>query len=209
MILNAIDSPEMAALYGLVLVGGRSVRMGRDKGAMVWHGTEQRVHAAGLLSHLCEKVFISCRSGQEEELAGDYPLLVDSVEGSGPIVGLLTAFEHRADVAWLVLACDLPLITEPTLAFLTGSRDENMLATTFRSPFDGLPEPLVTIWEPGAASVLRQHMADGYKCPRKALIRNEHHIKVLSPPCPEDLMNTNTPDDAEQVLKILGKRAGI
>lgn len=209
MILNEIDQREMAALYGLVLAGGRSVRMGRDKGAIVWHGTEQRVHAADLLSRFCEKVYLSCRPGQEEEFGGSYPLLVDGVEGSGPIVALLTAFEHRADVAWLVLACDLPLITEPTLAFLSRNRDESLLATTFKSPFDGLPEPLVTIWEPAAAPILRQHLADGYKCPRKALIRNEHLIKVLSPPSPDDLLNTNTPDDAEQVLRILAERAGI
>lgn len=185
------------------------MRMGRDKGAMVWHGTEQRTYAAELLSRFCEKVYISCRSGQEEELAGDYPLLVDNVEGSGPIVALLTAFDFQPEVAWMVLACDLPLITEPTLAFLIGGRDEKMLATTYRSPFDALPEPLVTIWEPASAPILRQHLADGYKCPRKALIRNEQNIKLLSPPVPDDLMNTNTPEDAEQVLRILGQRAGI
>lgn len=199
----------MAALYGLVLAGGRSVRMGRDKGAMVWHGTEQRIYAADLLSHLCEKVYISCRAGQEEELGGSYPLLVDNVEGSGPIVALLTAFEHRADVAWLVLACDLPLITGSTLAFLAENRDERLLATTYKSSFDGLPEPLVAIWEPAAAPILRQHLADGYRCPRKALIRNEQHIQLLSPPFPDDLMNTNTPEDAEQVAQILAQRAGI
>ncbi len=185
------------------------MRMGRDKGAMVWHGTEQRTYAAELLSRFCEKVYISCRSGQEEELAGDYPLLVDNVEGSGPIVALLTAFDYQPEVAWMVLACDLPLITESTLAFLTLDRDEKMLATTFRSPFDGLPEPLVTIWEPASAPILRQHLADGYRCPRKALIRNEQYIKLLSPPVQDDLMNTNTPEDAEQVLRILGQRAGI
>ncbi len=199
----------MSALYGLVLAGGRSVRMGRDKGAMVWHGTEQRIYAADLLSHLCEKVYISCRGGQEEELGGGYPLLVDSVEGNGPIVALLTAFEHRPDVAWLVLACDLPLITAPTLAFLSANREESQLATTFKSPFDGLPEPLVTVWEPAAAPILRQHLADGYRCPRKALIRNERRIKLLSPQYPEDLMNANTPEDAEQVGRILAERAGI
>jgi len=184
------------------------VRMGRDKGAMVWHGIEQRNYAADLLSHLCEKVYISCRAGQENELEGRYPLLVDSVEGSGPIVALLTAFEHRADVAWLVLACDLPLITGPTLAFLCRNRDNSQLATTYKSPFDGLPEPLVTIWEPSAAPILRQYLADGFRCPRKALIRNEHTIKLLSPPFPDDLMNTNTPEDAEQVGQILAQRAG-
>jgi hypothetical protein len=52
-------------------------------------------------------------------------------------------------------------------------------------------------------------LIDGFRCPRKALIRNEGGIKLLSPPSPDDLMNTNTPEDAEQVVQILAQRAKI
>lgn len=199
----------MAALFGLVLAGGRSVRMGRDKGAIDWHGVAQREYAAGLLSQICDKVFISCRAEQQGELGGVYPLLVDSVEGNGPIVAILTAFAEQEDAAWLVLACDLPLVTAETLIYLNKNRDEQSLATTFKSPYDGLPEPLVTIWEPAAAPILKLHLADGYRCPRKALIRNEERVRVLLPPDPDDIINTNTPEDLDRVAGILAQRRGV
>ncbi|MEJ2005277.1 MAG: NTP transferase domain-containing protein, partial [Cyclobacteriaceae bacterium] len=50
---------------GLVLAGGQSVRMGRDKGSIDYHGMPQREYAAGLLSKVCKEVLISARPGME------------------------------------------------------------------------------------------------------------------------------------------------
>ena len=77
------------------------------------------------------------------------------------------------------------------------------MATTFKSPFDGLPEPLITIWEPSSFERLQTHIADGFTCPRKALIRNDSLVKLLIPPNPDALMNANTPRDAEKVKEII------
>lgn len=52
---------KIPPVNGLVLAGGRSLRMGRDKGAIAWHGKPQREYAADMLKNLCGEVFISCR----------------------------------------------------------------------------------------------------------------------------------------------------
>ena len=192
-------------LYGLVLAGGKSTRMGHDKGTIQWHGKEQRYYMADMLATLCEKVFISCKPEQRQDIAPNYNNLPDSVEGSGPLIAILSAFKAIPDVAWLVIACDLPLMDTTTLQYLIQNRNTSSAATTFKSPFDGLPEPLITIWEPSAYNMLLAHQADGFSCPRKALIRNVNNVSVLSPPDPTKLMNTNTPEDAEEARKILNK----
>ena len=190
-------------LYGLVLAGGRSVRMGNDKGLMAWHGKEQRYYMADLLRAFCKDVFISCRPEQEPEISSAYKTLPDNYEGAGPAVGILTAFKSKPDAAWLVVACDLPLLDEQALKYLVSHRETAGIATTFKSPFDGLPEPLITIWEPAGFEVLKAHIADGYSCPRKALIRNEARVNLLISPNPEALMNANTPEDAGKVKEII------
>lgn len=192
------------SLYGLVLAGGKSVRMGRDKGAITWHGQEQRYYMTELLQHICEDVFISCRPEQQNEIDNNYKTLPDTYEGGGPLVAILSAFRERPDVAWLVVACDLPLLDVPTLEYLVANRDAKAIATTFESPFDQLPEPLITIWEPASYAVLLAHVAEGYKCPRKALIRNSELVHILVPPDADRLMNANTPEDATKVKEILG-----
>ncbi len=162
---------------------------------------------ADLLSEVCERVFISVRMDQQEAIAAGYTTLVDSVDGAGPIVAILSALKAHPDKAWLVVACDLPLLDKDTLQYLVDNRNTSTIATTFRSPFDQLPEPLITIWEPGSYDVLQAHIADGYRCPRKALIRNGEQVTLLSPPDADALMNANTPEDAARVRELLQHRS--
>lgn len=189
-------------LNGLVLAGGKSTRMGEDKGLIKWHDKGQRYYLADLLSEFCEKVYISCRADQEEEIEKKgYQPLVDKFDEAGPSVGILTAFAQQSDVAWLVVACDLPLLDKQTLQYLIDHRLQEKVATTFKSPHDGLPEPLITIWEPKSYEVLLSFQRKGYKCPRKALINSDTNI--IEPPHANALMNTNTPEEADKVRNIL------
>lgn len=192
---------KIPALNGLVLAGGKSKRMGTDKGLIKWHGKEQRYYVADLLAGFCKEVFISCRPDQEIEIDNHYKTLPDTFLNLGPYGGILSALRADRGKAWLVVACDLPLIDEETIRFLIKHRNNKTMATTFESPHDGLPEPLITIWEPESYAVLLHFLGKGITCPRKALINSEKTI--LQPPYPEALMNVNTPEDADTVREIL------
>jgi len=196
---NDLKTTVKRPLNGLVLAGGKSKRMGTDKGVMQWHGKEQRYRMADLLQALCNEVFISCREEQQKEIDPAYKTLADAFTNAGPLGGILSALKSHPGQAWLVTACDLPLLDLATLEYLVEHRDPRALATTFQSPFDGLPEPLITIWEPSSLPVLLEHLSAGYTCPRKALIRNNDRINMLQAPDPDKLMNANTPEDAENV----------
>jgi molybdopterin-guanine dinucleotide biosynthesis protein A len=189
------------AINGLVLAGGQSKRMGSDKGLMQWHGKEQRYHVADLLKNFCEDVFISCRADQEKEIDTNYKTLTDTFLNLGPYGGILSALRSDSTKAWLVVACDLPLVDEATIKYLVDKRNPQSIATTFESPHDGLPEPLITVWEPQSYPVLLDFLGRGYTCPRKVLINGDK--TMLQPPHPGALMNVNTPEDAEKAKKQL------
>ena len=140
-----------------------------------------------------------------EIAAKGHKTIADSYGVTGPMEGILSAMQQIPGAAWLVVACDLPLVDEAVLEQLIAARDANDMATTFRSPFDGLPEPLITIWEPVAYDALVKWAANGYKCPRKVLI-NEPGVKILDAAMPGKLMNANTPDDAAAARALLGKK---
>lgn len=188
-------------LHGLVLAGGRSLRMGRDKGSIVWHGKPQREHLADLLRPLCSEVYISCRPDQV--MAADSPssMLPDTFVELGPYGAILSAFRQNPNCAWLVVACDLPLLDAATLHFLAQNREPRRIASTFRSPHDQMPEPLLTIWEPKSYATLLSFLAQGYSCPRKVLLNSD--TLVLDAPEPAALSNVNTPEDAQKTMGIV------
>jgi molybdopterin-guanine dinucleotide biosynthesis protein A len=142
------------------------------------------------------------RSSQTEDpTRSARPLIVDSVEGEGPIVGIRSALAAHPEAAWMVLACDLPFLTDQALTQLLTERDASQLATAFRSAHDGLPEPLCAVWEPASAPALLAYQAAGGQCPRKFLMR--HAVRLLEARDRRALDNINTPEEYAQALGTL------
>ncbi|MGI4886647.1 MAG: NTP transferase domain-containing protein [Janthinobacterium lividum] len=196
------QAAAVPVLRGLVLAGGRSERMCTDKGALRYHGAaDQRQHTAALLREFCADVRVSVRPDQANDLPPGLVPLADTFAGLGPLGGLLSAFRADPNAAWLVLACDLPLLTRTTLEFLVHNRQSARFATALQSPWNDFPEPLVTIWEPRAYGELLRFLSLGYSCPRKALINSD--TAVLLPPVPEELRNVNTPEERAEVEMAL------
>jgi molybdopterin-guanine dinucleotide biosynthesis protein A len=177
--------------------------MGRDKGLIDYHGQPQREHAAGLLAAFCEQVFISCRPDQAAQLNSRWPALSDVFLGLGPMGAILSAFQAQPDAAWLIVATDLPLLDQPTLWQLVQRREPSKMATAFHSPTEHFPEPLIAIWEPRAYPVLLQFLAQGYSCPRKALINSD--VELVEAAHPQALFNVNNPEELADVMLRLGK----
>lgn len=193
---------QMAAipLYGLVLAGGQSQRMGRDKAQLRYGSKTQLECSLELLQPLCNSVWISCRPGQSWNIDGLY-CLPDQFQDCGPLGGILTALEKVPQAAWLVVAVDLPLLDSQTLQTLVQGRNPLCQATCFQSSHDGLPEPLCAIYEPRIRERLFSFLGAGYRCPRKALINSR--IELLSLPHPHSLDNANTPADFERIRALL------
>jgi molybdopterin-guanine dinucleotide biosynthesis protein A len=192
-------------LYGLVLAGGKSQRMGQDKGGINWHGKHQRYHMADMLKSYTDNVYISCRADQHQEIDPLYQTLPDTFTGMGPFGAILSAVREQPEKAWLIVACDLPLLDKETLDFLIAHRDPSAIATAFESSYNSFPEPLTTIWEPKSYPVLLSFLAQGYSCPRKVLINS--NVKILQVPNPDALTNVNTPEEKDRVQAILKQRS--
>ncbi|MDX2411167.1 MAG: NTP transferase domain-containing protein [Woeseiaceae bacterium] len=188
-------------VYGLVLAGGESRRMGRDKALLVRDGHSQLAHIAALLEGITERVYVSSRQEQQDDPERSrFENIVDRYEGIGPIAGILSAMDAHPDANWLVVACDLPNIDEATLSFLIDNSNIKQPFTAFKSNYDGLPEPLCALYRRGSDAIVRRFVEDGIVCPRKILIRSD--TLLLEQPNPVALDNINTPDDlASSVLE--------
>lgn len=198
---------DKAPIYGLILAGGKSTRMGKDKSTLCYHAKMQVEYAYDLLLTCCPKVFVSNRPDQSE-LTGhkDLPQLHDlpQYSGKGPLSGILSAMDRYPCVAWLVVACDLPFLTSKACADLIKERDPNKIATAFISVYDQLPEPLCAVWEPAAKKVVLDSFNKGVLCPRKVLIQTGAHL--IKPHDPHWLDNVNDPEGSKQACDELNRR---
>lgn len=190
----------MATLCGMVLAGGKSSRMGRDKASMVigGGGLTQTRRALGLLGTLCERTYVSLREGQSVPEGGEgVPILRDSGDAEGPLCGILAAFREAPAAAWLVMACDLPFVTSEVLARLVECHREQpgQPFVAYANSCDALPEPLCAIYGPAALPILQKHAARGNFSPRRIMI--EEHIVFLDLPAGSaaSLSNINAPQD--------------
>lgn len=199
-------------VHGLVLAGGRSLRMGSDKSNLRYHNAPQWQHLREIMHTAgIEKVYISCRpeqAGQFEEA----PLITDTFTELGPFGAILSAFRYMPDAAWLVAACDLPLADAGALRYLLHHRQTTAAATAFRQPAPpegwdapagetGFPEPLLAIWEPKQYPLLLMMLSQGISCPRKVLLQSD--TCLLDAPSPEALLNVNTPEEANRMAQWL------
>lgn len=188
-------------VFGLVLAGGESRRMGRDKALLDRNGQSQLAFIAELLDECVDRVFVSTRQGQNSDNERSrFDQIVDRYDNIGPVAGILSALEEYPDIDWLVLACDLPNISRETLKTLLDSRDGVQPFTAYSSSYDGLPEPLCAVYHSGCDKIMHEFVDDGIVCPRKILIRSE--TRLLQQTDPGSLDNINTPDDlANSVLQ--------
>jgi molybdenum cofactor guanylyltransferase len=181
---------------GLVLAGGKSTRMGTDKGLLNYHGSPQREYMYKLLNSLGIETYLSVAGDFQSQATDQHLYIRDAYYEMGPLGAILSAFKQDPDSAWMVLACDLPFVDQKALSYLMEHRSSSHYATAFLNKDTGFPDPLITIYEPRIYIRMLQFMGMGYSCPRKVLINAD--IKLLEPVDNSWLLNVNSKEDLEK-----------
>ena len=189
MHVKALIEEKTAPVKGLVLAGGKSIRMGADKGLLEFHGKAQRNVVIDLLESKNLQTFLSLREGQEITTEA---VIKDAFLDLGPFGAICSAFQKDPNSAWLVVATDLPFLTEDVIQLLLENRNPSKIATAIKGTSKQFMEPLITIWEPKSYPVLLSYLAQGYSCPRKVLINSEVEIVEIDD---DFIRNINTPEE--------------
>ena len=185
---------ESAPIKALILLGGRSSRMGEEKGLIQYHEKTQAEHLVSLLEEIGLEVFLSVREVQKENYSFlNSPFITDQIQGAGPLGGIASAMRSFPQTAFMVVACDLPNLQKEQLEFLLKNRNAKAFATCYESPLDGGPEPLCSIYEPKSFSALMKVWVNGKSCPRKMLFNRA--VETLPIQDSIFLVNANTPEE--------------
>lgn len=214
------DGGRRRAFVGVVLAGGLSRRMGRDKALLPLRGREGLTllgQAVGRLSALCPEVWVSCGGGRSYDgyvcvpdasfgsvavRGGPLPdHLRDGADGGpGPLAGLATCLERARAQGWagmLTLPCDMPHLPEHLLrALLEAAAGQDSALAVFYRTHGGWEEPLAGVYRCGALPYLTRALQSGQRRVRSILPESARLLLPLPEAAHSLFANCNTPEQA-------------
>jgi molybdenum cofactor guanylyltransferase len=190
---------------GVVLAGGASLRMGRDKAALEIGGETLAAGAARRLREVVAEVVVADRG------KGAVPgfLSIADGPGGGPAAGLLGAAVARPGRPQLVLACDLPGVPASLLAALArlaaSTGDSGDGADWIVPRWSGGLEPLCSWWGPRALAALASRAGRGDFSLHALAAEPDLAVRFLGP---EELAPFGPPEEIFHNLNVPGDLAG-
>ncbi|WP_254411623.1 molybdenum cofactor guanylyltransferase [Dyadobacter diqingensis] len=194
-------------LYGLVVCGGQSTRMGSDKSLIDYHGKPQRYYVYEMLEWICDKVFISCNRTQTEGVTKPYEILADlpAYDNIGPMAALLTAFKTFPDHDFLVVGCDYPYISNKDLKEFLKSLDSKTVASAFYQKENAIYEPLLA-WYSRKSGAELVTMFNKQQYSLQHFLR-EHNAGKYDPPRPKNIVSVDTPEEYQTAKEQITRKS--
>lgn len=183
-------------LAGFVLVGGLSSRMGKDKARLPWLSKSLLEHVAGTVAAAIGSVVLIGAPDRYEDLP--FERLPDKRPGFGPLGGIETAIQtHRAE--WnLIVACDMPGLTQDTLqALLAETYDDDLECIAAREA-DGRLHPLCAVYRDKCLPKVQHALNSGHLQLHRVL----HQLVTRLVDIDQPISNLNTPEDYKEWLLL-------
>ncbi len=179
-----------------IQAGGKSSRMGTDKSFVLYNGRPLievvREAVAGLGDEL---ILITNKPAAYAHLG--LPMFADLYPDTGPLGGIYTALHHAAHPHVLTVACDMPWLNRPLLAYMAGLRET---ADVIVPRWDKFPEPLHAIYSKACLEPIREKLdAQVFKITAfygRVSVRFVERAEIEQyDPAGRSFVNVNTPDE--------------
>ncbi len=191
----------------ILLAGGRSRRMGRNKALLPWHGVPLIQHIVERLTEVSRDILLVTNTPQEYAFLG-LPMVPDVVPHGGSLVGLYSGLEAIRHPWGLVMACDVPFVNTDLLEYMLSLREGYQAVVPV---IGGRHEPLHALYHKSCLPAMRRHIDAGDK--RIISFYPEIEIRFLEEeeinrfdPDHLSFLNANTPGDWERILSMDGDR---
>ena len=195
---------------GIVLAGGLSRRLGRDKALEPFQGQPLISRVLGRLDCLTDETVVVVNSesrGAELPLPGDAVSAVDIYPDSGSLGGIFTGLTAAANDWGLVVACDMPFLNAELIGYMLSLRDGCDVVVPFT---DGYPEPTHALY----SKACLPHIERRLKAGRLKIAGFFEDVRVRQVGADEidrfdperlSFFNVNTPEDLSRALTLAGE----
>ena len=190
-----------APISGIILAGGNSTRMGRNKALLEIDGLPIVERAAGVLSNVCSEIIIA-GGNMDFTDCRIYRHVPDIYPGCGPLSGIHAGLTAACNYYCFVCACDMPFPDVALIKRIIAEREDYDVVVLKAGEY---LEPLFSLYSKGFIPAIETSIKQGVnkvtaalslaRC--KQLELDQRSIPGLS----KSLININTPQDYEEAVK--------
>lgn len=191
----------IADCTALILAGGDSKRMGRDKTRLPFGDRSLLQHMIDAVRPQFPRILVSVRDGRSDIRV---PQVRDRTMGKGPLAGLCAGLT-RVDTPWVfAVAADMPFISPALIARLARERHHHQAAVPV---IDGFPQPLTAFYARTAVGEMQRTLETGDDCSLRGLLKrlDVNWIDAESlrdaDPALRSFVDLDTPEDLAQALE--------
>lgn len=192
---KSIPTLDRTDLTGIIMAGGRSSRMGQEKGLIEFKGRPLIQYPIDLLLSYTDKIIIS--TGNPAYLKFGLEMIPDEIAGQGPSAGLAAALKNSSTAWNIVIACDLPFLESELIhMLLSNSGSCRAVIPVYR----GVREPLAGLYHKELVKNFETAVYSGVLALHKILDSCEVHYvdtEHLLVKYPKMFTNFNTPGDMD------------
>ncbi|RLD27737.1 MAG: molybdenum cofactor guanylyltransferase [Bacteroidetes bacterium] len=182
-------------ITGIILAGGKSSRIGSDKGFLLFKNKPFIQHIIEAMQPLVDKIIIVSNNT-------DYDIFMlkrvnDLIDNAGPLAGIHAGLHHSNTENNLVLSCDIPLINTKTLEKLTHHIEEN--ADIIQLESNSKTMPLIALYKKHCESKFLKLLQQGERRLRFAVNQCKVKTVVLNKRLGKFTANINTLNDIKEI----------
>ena len=182
-------------ITGIILAGGKSQRMGTDKGLILWNNKPFIQHIIKALTPITSKTIIV--SNNKKHDAFGLTRIEDLIKNAGPVAGIYSGLKTSKTTYNLVLSCDIPLINTKILKQLIINMDEDIDIVQIESKKQTMP--LIALYKKHCETIFYQLLQEGER--RLKVVVNTCKVKtiILDDNLNAYTKNINTPEQLKQI----------
>lgn len=183
----------MKNITGVILAGGKSSRMGTDKGVLMIRGKKMIEHIIDALKPCVDEIIIIANNDHYNYLG--YKVFSDLITDCGPLGGVFTAMENSLTDKNFIVSCDVPNLNTEVIEYIISKYDNDDVVMPISN---GQIEPLCALYSKLKKDQIKAFLEKGiYKIKDVVKFFNTRYIEVSldSEMFKGVFDNVNTPKD--------------
>ncbi|MDX2362292.1 MAG: molybdenum cofactor guanylyltransferase [Crocinitomicaceae bacterium] len=181
---------------GIILAGGKSSRMGSDKGLLPFSGIPMIQHLIQELEQLNLPILIISNNADYKRFG--YPVIEDIIKEKGPVGGIYTALTATSTEMNVILSCDAPFVKKELIKNLIDASENHDVTV---SSYNNKLHPLIGVYKKSSLNTFEESLKNDQLRLREVIDLLNTNIVDFSAESIDDRMfnNINTKDELKEL----------